>query len=407
MNRKAYLYVKAFSDLGTMMDMIVLNAIVLSVTHSTIWLAATLGVRVFGGLLSSLFSGVLADRVNRRLVMILSDVVRAILIIILIPFPSPTMILIVSFLVGIMSTYFQVSFSAEIPSMFGEEKALETNALISRLRSISMVFGFLGAGIVSKWLGNQTVLGLDAVTYLISALVLLRMKWGTDVEESLQKVDKPNGVVKTFLADMQEVKTYLWSKPILMITFAVFLVETFGASSHNLGVPLLANQLDPTSSLYYGLIWGVWGLGNVLATLILPKLSWVKERLYVSYSVSTVLMSFGFISFLSNTSITPILIFAFITGIFDAASVTLYSTMMQKSDNHIRGRIFGVSSLIVSLGFGLGFVVAPLLLQLFTMPHMVWILHGLVIVSTSSALVITELTRKKTNLKSAQVMAPK
>lgn len=103
MNRKVFLYVKAFSDLGTFMDLIAINVLMYIATGSPAWLLATMAFRTLGGVLSSLFSGVLADRFNRRKIMIWTDIFRAIIILSLIPFPNPVMILIVCFLIGLTS----------------------------------------------------------------------------------------------------------------------------------------------------------------------------------------------------------------------------------------------------------------------------------------------------------------
>ena len=164
MNRKIILYTKAFSDLGTFMDLIVLNVVMYAATGSTLWLAATMAVRTLGGVLSSLFSGVFADRYDRRKIMIYTDIFRAIIILLLIPFPNPTMILLVAFFIGLSSTFFMVSFNSEIPQIFGQDKALETNALISRLTSIALVAGFIGAGVITDFLGYKITLYIDAAT---------------------------------------------------------------------------------------------------------------------------------------------------------------------------------------------------------------------------------------------------
>ncbi|MEK3820131.1 MFS transporter [Cytobacillus sp. FSL W8-0315] len=158
----------------------------------------------------------------------------------------------------------------------------------------------------------------------------------------------------------------------------VFLSGAFAGASHNLGIPLLAENIDSSKqSFYYGLIWGVWGIGSVLATMILPKLKSLQgSRLYYACFFTAMLMSAGFITFLSNSSLWIILPFAFLTGIFDACFTTLHATILQKTDNHIRGRIFGVGMLLKSLGFALGFAVAPVLLESLSLSKMVWIFHG-------------------------------
>ncbi|MEH7442091.1 MFS transporter [Bacillus sp. JJ1122] len=385
MNRKIFLYVKAFSDLGTFMDLIAINVLMYAATGNSAWLAATMAVRTLGGVISSLFSGVLADRFDRRKIMIWTDVFRAIIILSLIPFPHPMMILIVCFLIGLTSSFFAVSYSAEIPQIFGQDKVLETNALISRLTSISLVFGFIGAGVITDFLGYQVTLLIDAATYIISAIVLLKMKWETTV--TVEKIAIANGFkdkLYTIVRDLKEVYSFIMLAPMLLMINIVFLVGAFAGASHNLGIPLLAENINAgKQSFYYGLIWGVWGIGSVLATMILPKLpSLTGKRLYVTFFISAMLMSAGFITFLSNLNLWIVLSFAFFTGIFDACFTTLHATILQKTDNHIRGRIFGVGMLLKSIGFALGFVVAPILLEVLSLPKMVWIFHGTLITTS-------------------------
>jgi MFS family permease len=87
--------------------------------------------------------------------------------------------------------------------------------------------------------------------------------------------------------------------------------------------------------------------------------------------------------------------FAFLTGIFDACFTTLHATILQKTDNHIRGRIFGVGMLLKSLGFALGFVVAPILLESLSLSKMVWIFHGTLISTTILVLLYLSSLKKK------------
>ncbi|QOY35231.1 hypothetical protein AWH56_021440 [Anaerobacillus isosaccharinicus] len=149
---------------------------------------------------------------------------------------------------------------------------------------------------------------------------------------------------------------------------------------------------------FYGMIWAVWGIGSVLATMILPKMkSIIDKKLYWISFGSAILMSTGFIIFLSTTMVWIIFPFAFLTGIFDACFTTLHATILQKSENYIRGRIFGVGMLLKSLVFALGFVVAPILLEKTSMAAMVWMLHGTLILTTIVIIVTASLytTKKK------------
>jgi MFS family permease len=106
-------------------------------------------------------------------------------------------------------------------------------------------------------------------------------------------------------------------------------------------------------------------------------------------------MSTGFIIFLSSTNLWIVFPFAFLTGIFDACFTTLHATILQKTENHIRGRIFGVGMLLKSLGFALGFVVAPILLDSLSLPIMVWIFHGTLIITTVLVICYSSSLKKK------------
>ncbi|MFT4412397.1 MFS transporter [Fredinandcohnia humi] len=390
MKQRLFLYVKALSDFGMFMDNIVLNVVVFAATGSPTWLAATMAARTFGGVLASLFSGVLADRYSRRKIMIWSDIARGVLILMLIPFPEPVIIIVASFLIGLINSFFTVSFQSEIPQIFGEDKILETNSLIARLTSISLVGGFIGAGLITDMLGYEATLTIDASTYLLSAAVLMKLKWKSSNSSSTKLLGGIKEKIRSIAFDLKEVYLYVKLAPLLLMLNIVFLVGAFAGSSHNLGIPLLAESIDETrQTFYYGFIWGVWGIGSVIATYTLPKLKWLtNSRLYIAAFLSAILMSTGFIIFLSNTNVWIIFLFAFFTGIFDACFTTLHSTILQKSDNHIRGRIFGVGMLLKSFGFALGFIVAPVLLEHLAMPQMVWILHGLLIVTTITVCII-------------------
>ncbi|KMJ57064.1 MFS transporter [Bacillus sp. LL01] len=395
---KLFLYTKALSDFGSFMDLIVLNVVVYAATGSPVWLAATMAARTIGGVLASLVSGVAADKWNRKTIMLVTDILRAGLILLLIPFPDPMMILVVSGLIGFINSFFMVSFSAEVPQIFGQDRIIETNSLIARLTSISLVTGFIGAGVITEMLGYKYTLMIDAGTYLLSGLVLWRLKWNaTSVKENKEIVRGFRNNVLSVFKDTREVYRYLKLAPMLLMINVVFLVGAFAGSSHNLGIPLLAEQIDgERQSFYYGMIWGVWGIGSVLATYSIPKLKIIRsDKIYSVFFISAMFMSLGFILFLSNTIVSIILFFAFLTGIYDACFTTLHASILQKSDNYIRGRVFAVGMLLKSLGFALGFIIAPILLKGLTMPQMVFVLHGTLITTSLVVLIVASIWSNK------------
>ncbi|WBL17225.1 MFS transporter [Sutcliffiella sp. NC1] len=403
MKKKYILYTKALSDFGSFMDIIILNVLVYTATGSAVWMAAVMAARTIGGVVASLFSGILADRYNRRKIMIYTDFIRAAIILLLIPFPEPIMVVSVAFLIGLLNTCFMVSFSSEIPQIFGQDKIVETNSLVARLTSISLVVGFIGAGIITELLGTNVTLLIDSLTYIFSGLVLLAVKWEAGTKTSKKVLSGVKNKLTSIWFDMKEVFAYLKVAPLLLMVNTVFLIGAFAGSSHNLGIPLLAESISfERQTFYYGMIWGVWGIGSILATYTLPKLKIVRDdRIYFVYFVAEMFMSVGFITFLSSNILFIIFLFAFITGIFDASFNTLHASILQKADNSIRGRVFGVGMLLKSLGFAVGFIIAPAILEKFSMEVMVWIMHGSFITVTLIIFIMALLFSHKQKLKAA------
>lgn len=381
MNKKVFIYIKGMSDLGTMMDAMTMNVVILLLTDSPIWLSGLFAFRVLGGILSSLIAGSLVDRLNRKKIMIVSDLLRGTILAILVFFPSPCMFLMSSFLLGFFASFFQISFSSEIPNIYGKENILETNALITRITSISIVLGLFGTALFSTLVDYKVILIIDAFSFFLCAIVLYYLKW-----ESIPKITENlltysmKGLLTEFVRDFKLVKSYLILHPLLSLTFVIYLIQTFGSSSHNMGIPILSTELGSENATFFqGIIWGVWAIGNFLATLILPKLNFIKNRLYYSNLYLGLLLSFSFILIFSSKQLWLILVFAFITGLFDGSAMTVISTILQKTDNSIRGRIIGVSSLLNRFGFFMGFIITPLILVKINLFQMVMLMHGIVI----------------------------
>lgn len=383
MKKSAFLYTKAFSDFGSILELVVLSSTVLTRTGSIGWLSALFACSTLGGLLSSLYAGVLADRHSRKTFMVMSDLTRGIGVLIILLFPTPLVILAMAFWIGLMGSFFQVSFGAEIPQIFGEDQALKVNALISRLGAISIVSGFL-ASVVLSHVPFRMVLGIDLFSFLLSALMISNTKWdAAPKKKTLVQPKKKIHPVNEWIRDLVTLKTYLRHQPLLLLVFLIFLTQTFAASAHNTGIPILASLLDRHNIMFYqGLIWGTWGVGSVLSSWVLPKIKKIQSNLAVAYWVMAIFMSLGFITFLSSKTLVIILPVAFITGLFDSACSTTLSTLIQTCENSVRGRLFGVSSLLNRGGFFIGFLLCPIVMGHLGMAPTVWFFHGLVVTIT-------------------------
>lgn len=370
---------KGISDIGNFINMIAYNMYAYILTESAWAMGGLMAIRLFGGFLFGFFSGMLADRINRKAIMIFADVIRGAALILLILTPENwkiPVLIITSFILGAFGQVFNVALQSSIPSIFGKEWVVKANAVINSLQSIGMVIGTLTAGIALGILGYNTLFLIDAGTFFISAIVLYLLPIQTKEKATEEKVaEKP----MNFLEEIQFLRNYLKMLPVLMALMAIRFIDTFGSASHNVGIPVFSAQLRPDSpSFYAGIIWAAWALGNLVGARSTVK--WFRtEQTRVSemaFGIATFFMSAFFILLFVGGHWSIIVLCAFFAGVADGVSAICFNSRLQSEPDHVRGRIFGVASSFHTVGFGIGMLVCSPLLDVFSPFGVAAIMHG-------------------------------
>jgi MFS family permease len=125
-------------------------------------------------------SGVLADRYNRRALMLLADAGRAVCMIGLLLATSAATIWLdfpLVFLATCLGSLFRPALSATVPAVVGDEKRLtQANALMGQIDGLSLVLGPALAGVLILCGEARAAFAINAVTYAVSAMTLLRLR---------------------------------------------------------------------------------------------------------------------------------------------------------------------------------------------------------------------------------------
>jgi MFS family permease len=123
-----------------------------------------------------IFAGTLVDRWDRKRIMIVSDVLRALII--------PTFLLIrssadlplafvIAFLTSSFSVFFYPARTALLPAMVPEDQLMTANGWMQMGNTIARLTGPILAGIVVSQLGSSFAFSIDSVSFLVSALLLV------------------------------------------------------------------------------------------------------------------------------------------------------------------------------------------------------------------------------------------
>jgi predicted MFS family arabinose efflux permease len=163
----------AQSVLGDQLARVALSLLVCERTESAGWTAATYALTTLPALLSGVLLSGLADRFPRRTVMIGCDLVRAVLVG-LMAFPGTPLPLLAGLLVlaQMAEAPFGAAQGALLPTVLGEGRYERGQRVMLITHQAGQLVGFAGGGVVVVWLGSHLSLGVNAVTFLLSAVLV-------------------------------------------------------------------------------------------------------------------------------------------------------------------------------------------------------------------------------------------
>jgi MFS family permease len=336
------------SFVGDAVSMVALVVLVVQVTGSATAVGGALVTRLLPTIASPL-AGVLADRVDRRVVLVASDLARAVLVLGLVFARDLATIYVLVFLMGLARTVFNPTVRAAFPSVVGGGDLTRANALISGTFSVSETAGPALGGLLVATAGVDAAFVLDAVTYLVSAALL-----------SLTPLTRPQREEEgaSFGEDLKAGFTYLVGArvPLAIVLGAFLTVLTI-----NITIPaefFLATETFDAGNAGYGILVGLYGGGMVLGSALMAALG-DRARLlplYFSGVLATALALVG-------AGLSPTFVLALgalvVAGVANGTENVTTDTILQKRvPDAFLGRVFSVRFLGFSVGeafaYGMG-----------------------------------------------------
>ena len=331
---------QTISFVGDAVSMVALVILVVQLTGSASAVGGALVAHLLPTLASPLF-GVLADRFDRRVVLIVSDLVRATLVLGLVFVRDLVLIYALIFLMGLARTLFNPTIRAAFPSVVGEGYLARANSLIGGSFSASVTVGPALGGLLVAVVGVSSAFLLDAATYLISASLLSRIPLPRPQRE---------GEEVSVLRELRSGFSYLAGArvPLAMMVGAFLTVL-----ATDLATPaevFLAKSTFDAGDVGYGLLVSVWGGGMVLGSALMAVLG-DRLRLLPAYFLGIIVWALA----LAGTGLSPTFALALamlaIAGAANGLDNVVTDTILQRLvPNALLGRVFSVKY----LGYGAG-----------------------------------------------------
>jgi MFS family permease len=144
-----------------------------------------------GFLIIGLPAGAIVDRHSKRSVMILADLGRAALLGTLplawwLGFLTLAQLMVVATAVGVLSVFFDVSYQSYLPLLVHRDQVVDGNGKLQASQSVSLAAGPAIGGLLLTRVGAALVIGINAVGYLVSALMVFRIRHREPPHEIVQ-----------------------------------------------------------------------------------------------------------------------------------------------------------------------------------------------------------------------------
>ncbi|MBS6769135.1 MAG: MFS transporter [Acutalibacteraceae bacterium] len=309
----------------------------------------------------SFLGGVIADRVNKRNIMVALDFFTAIIIVVFyfalgqIPL-VPLMIVMLMLLYGISGAY-QPSVQASIPLLVDYEALAKGNAIINMVSTLSNLLGPAIGGVLFGAFGLTPILVISIVCFIISAIMEIF------IHIPYQKRDKGKGIFATVRNDLIESFYFVKrEKPIFLSVVGILAIFNLVLSAAMIvGIPVMVVQVLGMSDADLGIAQGALGLGGLIGGL-LAGTSTQKLKIRYNYIYLLICSSTALIMGISLMSAIPtsigfwlITIMSFVTMCVSTMfTISIFTVVQQQTPIHLLGKvmatIIAVSSCFQPIG---------------------------------------------------------
>lgn len=212
------------------------------------------------------FSGVFVDHLNVKRVMIASDLIRAVLILLL-PFAhNVTQVSAIFIVLSTVSSFFAPAQSVTLRTIVPPEGLLAANALIAQAFYVVRLLSPAAAGALVAWLTEKSCFYLDTASFIFSASMI----FGLTVVRPARASSEKN--VKSLTQDFLAGNKFIFTHAGLAFVFIAMAVAMFVLSSFSPLISIYIRDSLHAGVIMYGAISAMVGVGMIVGTQFVNKL---------------------------------------------------------------------------------------------------------------------------------------
>ena len=341
------------SQMGDWFDTIALYTIILQLSGSGRAVGLLLVARFLPSVIFGSLSGVVADRFSRRSIMIVSDLLRAVVVLGFLFVRRADQLWIVYFLTVLqlaLSTFFEPAKTAVIPSIVSDRELLSANAISSVTWSAMLTLGAAIGGLVTGWFGTDVAFILDALTYLLSAALIasVRIPKRPPREKQRLTVSRALGITETI-----EGIRYVKRRPPVLALLMVKPAWGLGGGILTL-LAVFGEKIFPvgkSAATGIGVLFAARGIGTAVGPIVARRISGEgKNRMQASIGIAFVIAGVFYMIFgVANSFVIALIVLGLAhTG---GSILWVFSTVLLQRgvEDNFRGRVFAAELALLTL----------------------------------------------------------
>ena len=368
------------SNTGTWMQAVAQGWLVLQLSNSAFWLGVDAFMSTAPGLVFTLVGGVFADLVDRRKLLIYSQIVAGLTALILgtlivTGVVKVWMILVLSFVTGSCMSIAGPSYMALVFDLVDREDLANAVALNSTQFQLARALGPVAAGVAFKLFGVAGCFFANGISFAAVVIGLAMVRYRTRNAERAA-VEPARG---KFLANLIDGFRYVASRPRVSMLLIISAVTSLFGAPYIAMAPVFARDVLHLGETGLALLMGMAGAGSLFGALFLAYLGDFRRK---GWFVLGGCLGFAvcLVGFSLSTNVVASVIFLFALGFAIVCSVAVTNTLLQKLvTDEMRGRVLSLFMLSFIGAMPIGNLIAGAASQRFGAPRTLAV-GGLIII---------------------------
>ncbi|MEA5549543.1 MFS transporter [Anabaena cylindrica UHCC 0172] len=264
------------SLIGDQFYLVALPWLTIQLTNSGVSVGTVLMAAAIPRAILMLIGGVVSDRLSPRLVMLLSNALRALLTILLTIIVSLQVtqlwhLYLFAITFGIVDGFFIPAAKSILPSLVSKEQLVASNTLIQGTSQLILLIGPALGGLLIATSGIEKAFAIDAATFIVAVITLSLMKV-TFKPNTMMTKNPSSSKILSLMTGIREGINYAWQNPSLRAVLLVLMMLNFLIIGPlQVGITSLAHNRFSGGVVALGIMNSAWGGGGLLGTLI-PQL---------------------------------------------------------------------------------------------------------------------------------------